>query len=255
MDLHLDVDDYWTYVKATDLYRQKQYYGGHEGKTFPEKSLEHYVATKLLEPNAEDVYVDVASQHSPVPEIYAQRFGCTVYKQDLSYPDGVHDGCIGGDAAAMPVPDAFASKMALHCSFEHFENDSDIRFIREIQRVLRPGGRVCIVPLYLNSRYTIHTDPAVHPHTGLTFESDATLCCLSRFRNRHARQYDVAHFVERIQHALDALSLTIYRLTNARDVHPSCYAHFAAVLAKPVAVSTKPAPAIRRLAQVDRRKT
>jgi hypothetical protein len=72
-----------------------------------------------------------------------------VYRQDLSFPEGIVGNVIGGDTADMPVRDAFANKMALHCSFEHFENGSDIGFIREASRVLRNPGKLIIVPLYL----------------------------------------------------------------------------------------------------------
>ena len=69
----------------------------------------------------------------------------------------MHDHKIGGDAASLPVPDGFATKMALHCSLEHFESDSDIRFFQEAHRVLSPGGKLVVVPLYLTERYFILT--------------------------------------------------------------------------------------------------
>jgi hypothetical protein len=39
---------------------------------------------------------------------------------------------VGSDAAAMPLEDAFADRMALHCSFEHFEG-RDNRFVAEAE--------------------------------------------------------------------------------------------------------------------------
>ena len=89
-------------------------------RNFVEKSLEHYLGTKFLDLSQQDVYVDVANAGSPVPEIYQVLFGCTVYRQDLSFPEGINNHAIGGDAAEMPVPDAFASKMALHCNLRAF---------------------------------------------------------------------------------------------------------------------------------------
>src|SRR5262249_19042301 len=138
----------------------------------PEKSLEHYIATQLLQLNAQDVYIDIASEHSPVPDIYRRLFAATAYRQDLAYPPGLHADKIGGDAAHMPLPEAFATKMALHCSFEHFEGDSDIGFIRETARVLRPGGAACIVPLYLFEEYAIQIDPVIALPAGVVFDDD-----------------------------------------------------------------------------------
>ena len=92
--------------------------------------------------------------------------------------------------------------MALHCSFEHFEGRSDIGFIREAERVLRPGGAVCVVPLYLSEEYAIQTDPDVAAPAGVVFEDDATVYC--------AR----------------------YQITNAAQVGPSCYVRFALLMQK-----------------------
>jgi len=198
----------------------------------PEKSLEHFVAAKLLDLGSADVYIDIASEHSPVPEIYARLFGCVSYRQDLAYPEGLHGDRIGGDAAAMPVPDGFATKMALHCSFEHFEGDADVRFVREIKRVLRPGGRVCFAPLYLCDRYGVLTDPAVAVAEQVSFEPDALVYCKPGWANRHGRMYDAAHLESRIRANLAGMQLKLYRIVNATEIDPSCYLQFAAVISR-----------------------
>jgi len=231
-DLVIDVADYWKYIEAAELYKLKRYYGGYDGSSFPEKSLEHYLAAKLLKLEPDDIYVDVGSMQSPVVQVYHNLYRCKTYQQDLSYPAGINGDMIGGDAGAMPVPDGFATKMGLHCSFEHFERDSDIRFIVEAGRVLRPGGRVCILPLYLFSHYAIQTDPAVLPEGGIEFGPDAVLYCKKGYRNRHGRFYDVPHLISRVRNALNGLGLIIYSVTNAQQVHPSCSVRFIAVLDK-----------------------
>ena len=72
-----------------------------------------------------EIYIDIASKDSPTPEIYQNLYQCQVYRQDLAYPDGVYGNQIGSDATGMPIADKFCDKIALHCSFEHFERDSD----------------------------------------------------------------------------------------------------------------------------------
>jgi len=62
---------------------------------------------------------------------------------------GFNGNTIGGNATDMLITDGVATKMALHCSFEHFEGDEDIRFIKEADKVLRGEGKMCILPLYL----------------------------------------------------------------------------------------------------------
>src|SRR5207237_10050679 len=121
----------------------------------PEKSLEHYIASQLLDLQAHDVYIDVASEQSPVPAIYSRLFGVVAYRQDLAYPEGLVGDPIGGSATRMPVTAGFADSMALHCSFEHFEGLADTEFVAEAGRVLKHGGKCCIAPLYLAEAYGI----------------------------------------------------------------------------------------------------
>lgn len=228
-DYHIDVADYRAYFEQA-AYKEK--YPNYYDFNLPEKSLEHYIAAKLLELGPEDVYIDIASEGSPVPEIYQRLYGCTTYRQDLSYPPGLNNRMIGGNAADMPVPNGFASKMALHCSFEHFENESDINFIKEVGRVLKPGGSVCIVPFYLHDKYAILTDPNVAVPQKVQFEEDAILYCDPTWKNRHGRFYDPVHLYERIHKQLNGMKMTIYKIMNAREVNSSCYVEFAGLISK-----------------------
>src|SRR5262245_20357647 len=182
----IDVVDYARYVAAA---RYQEDFPDYYAFNRSEKSLEHYLAATLLRLGPPDVYVDVASEHSPAPDIYRRLFGVTAYRQDLAYAPGLQGDMIGGDAASMPVPDGFSTRMALHCSFEHFEEDADIRFVREARRVLRRGGAVCVVPLYLAEEYAIQTDPEVAVPARIDFEADATVYCARGWGNRHGRFY------------------------------------------------------------------
>ena len=215
------------YRKYIDRARYRKRYPEYYSNNFPEKSLEHFIAAELLALTAKDTYIDIASENSPAPEIYRRLFGVTAYRQDLSYASGVHGNTIGSDAAEMPVPDGFTSKLALHCSFEHFEGDSDVRFLRETARVLRAGGVACIVPLYMAETYSVMTDPRVSVPAGVQFEPDATVHCVDGWGNRHGRFYDPEHFANRITRGLGKLSAVVYRITNSQAVDPSCYARFA----------------------------
>jgi SAM-dependent methyltransferase len=229
-DYEIDVADYRWYCTAA---RYLEDFPNYYPDNLHEKALEHYIAAKLLQLNEQDLYIDVASEHSPVYEIYRRLFGTKTYRQDLAYPPGLNGAMIGGDAGNMPVPEGFATKMALHCSFEHFEGDTDISFIREAARVLRPGGAVCIVPLYLFEEYAIQTDPVVALSAGIVFEDDATVYCAQGWNNRHGRFYDAEHLRTRVLEHLNDLTLEIYTLTNVQQVDESCYARFAMVIKKP----------------------
>ncbi|MBN2120511.1 MAG: hypothetical protein JW734_05610 [Candidatus Omnitrophica bacterium] len=232
VDFEINIDDYRKFVAKAGYDKFPDYYQGGKGRNFIEKSLEHYLAAKLLGLSKEDVYIDIAASGSPAADIYHDIYGCVTYKQDLVFPRGLQGNTIGSDASDMPLEDGFASKMGLHCSFEHFEQDSDKRFIKEAKRVLGKGGKLCIVPLYLFKDYAIQTDPSFWPKEGISFEQDAVVYCARGWKNRHGRFYDVPHFVDRIIKNLEGLKLTIYAVTNAKAVHPRCYLKFAAIFEK-----------------------
>lgn len=229
INFKIDLTDYKHYLSNAEYYRFPRYYGSGRARNFIEKTLEHYLSAKLLNLSEDDVYIDIANANSPVPEIYYKLYGCKVYRQDLMFPKGIHGNIIGGNAANMPLNDNFATKLALHCSFEHFEQDSDIKFIKEASRVLKKGGKLCILPLYLFNKYAILTDPAILPKNCIAFENDAILYCVKGYRNRHGRFYDIPHLITRIKNNLNNLKLTIYVVQNEKDVALSCYIKFIAL--------------------------
>lgn len=232
IDYKINVTDYRVYIKNAEYYKFKDYCAGGKRSSFIEKSLEHYLAVKLLNLSKEDVYIDIANCNSPSPEIYNKLYGCKVYRQDLTFPLGIHKNIIGGDACNMPIEDGFATKMALHCSFEHFEKDSDLKFIEEANRVLRENGKLCILPLYLFNEYAIQTDLSVLKKDDLFFEDEAIIYCAKGYRNRHGRFYDIPRFVNRIRNNLGNLNLDIYVVQNEKDVDTSCYVKFIALFRK-----------------------
>jgi SAM-dependent methyltransferase len=234
-DYTIDLRDLAHYRAAA---RYREVYPNYYAFNVAEKSLEHYLAATLLQLSENDIYIDVASEHSPVPDIYHRLFKATTYRQDLAYARGMHGDRIGSDAANMPLPDGFATKMALHCSFEHFEGNTDRNFLCEAARLLKPGGAICIVPLYLFEEYAIQTDPTVALANGVRFDDGATVYCAQGWNNRFGRFYDPTQFLERIHNHNHGLDIDLYHLTNVQDVDPSCYARFAMLLTKPGARST-----------------
>lgn len=228
---HIDVAAFWRYVEESG-YRQMAYWEGGKARAGTEKWLEHFVSIDLLRPQQGDVLVDIASCSSPFPDILRERWGCQTYRQDWSYPPGLNGDRIGSDAAALPVPAEFADGLTLHCSFEHFEGDRDARFLREAERILRPGGRLCILPLYTNWTYCVQTDLEAWHLRRPEFERDAVVCVSSKWGEVHGRFYDPPHFVERILGSLGRLRLQFYRVENYEEVAPDCYLRFAAVFTR-----------------------
>jgi len=148
-DKTIDVADFMRWMEdfreLTDRYQKM-------GNVCIEKCLEHYLAAALLGLKPGDNYIDVAGSASNFAEILRKR-GINAYKLDIAYPKGIHGIQIGADAGNTQLADRSIQGMSLQCAFECFEGDADIRFIQEGQRILKPGGRVVITPLYVDSIY------------------------------------------------------------------------------------------------------
>jgi SAM-dependent methyltransferase len=204
-----------------------------EGGNRENKLLEYFVTLEILDIEPGDVVIDVASEHSIFPTVVRRRYGATVFRQDLIYPPGVHGDRIGGNAARMPVGDEFADALVLHNSFEHFEGTSDSDFVAEAWRVLKPGGLVVIVPLFLSEQYSIISDPLMD-RRGVVWDPLARVIELTGRRNRFARFYDAWALEERIlSRARKAgFDLEILHFANVKDVHPRASTYFALVMSK-----------------------
>jgi len=209
--------------RAEYAVRYPDYYRGN----LPEKSLEHFIAMELLLPDPTSVFIDIASEGSPLPEIVRRMYGCESYAQDIMYPPGINGDKIGGDACAMPVPDAMATATTLTCSLEHFEGDADTRLFRELVRILRPGGRVVVVPLYLFTEPAIMTDPTYSATLDIPFDGEAKIYCAEGWKNRHGRFYSPESLCSRIVKPCPEMRFSVYQVIGAGEaVHPSAYVRF-----------------------------
>jgi SAM-dependent methyltransferase len=203
-----------------------------EGGMREQKLLEYFVSLDLLNARRGDVVIDIASEWSIFPDVLADLSGAEVYRQDLIYPPGIEGHRIGGSASSMPVPDGFADRLVLHNAFEHFEGSADVDFIRESWRVLKPGGILCILPLFLSEDHVILTDPLVD-RRGVLWDEGARVVQLPWWHNRFGRFYDAEALRSRVLEPGARFRTTIYRIPNVREVHPRAYLHFALVMRKP----------------------
>lgn len=208
-------------------------HGGYYADNLDEKSLEHFAAAELAALRAGQVVIDVASQTGVVAEVYSRLYDVDVYRQDLEYPPGFHGRLIGGDAASMDVPDAFADVLTLHCSFEHFEGGSDQGFIREAGRVLKPGGICVIAPLYLCQYYACLTHPPLSAGRDVPFEPEMRIHALRHWVNRFGRFYSAGKLRDRVLANLGGLEAEILLVENFRDVAESVYLRYILLLRRP----------------------
>ncbi len=211
-------------------------YGGKDECSFLEKALEHFLSFKIAQPARGEVFMDVGSCVSVVPDILRRYYGCDCYAQDLELPTGVHEWRVGSNAARIPVADSSLDGMTLHCTFEHFEGNADSGFVRECARLLKPAGKTVILPLYVNLNWTNvtgETDRA--KRDTIEFDSAASYwCVIPEWRNRFGRHYSALALLDRV---LDVavecgLEVELLKIVNFEQVHPSLWLRWALVLRK-----------------------
>lgn len=198
-----------------------------------EKYLEHFVSYDLLGLHRMATILDVASFRSYFPNIMRAK-GYRVIVQDLVFRPGLNGDVLGGNASSMELPSSSIDAMTLHCSFEHFEGDSDIAFMRESARILKPGGRVVILPLYLHQEYLTQADPCFLATDNVLIDAGADLVAVRGYANRHGRHYSPAAFLNRVHRAAveSGLHPVLKVVENAKEVSQDCYLKFALVLDK-----------------------
>ena len=222
-EFRIERDDYSRSVKNAEYStRYPRYYTDN----FYEKSLEHYICYQLLDLRKNDRFIDIASEHSPVGEIFSRLTGCTSYSQDIMYEKGIHKNRIGSDASDIPVPDNYFKAAIATCSIEHFENGSDIGFMKEMERVLEIAGKCIIIPLYLFSRPSCQTDPRYSIPGKVIFDEGADIYCAKNWGNRHGRFYSVSTLIERLIRPNRKMKFELYLITNPGEIDRSVYCRF-----------------------------
>lgn len=152
------------------------------GKIHLRKMLLHYASVDLANIQKGGVYLDAGASVSPFHQVIRHVHGAKLcYRQDLSRAPGLHGDGIGGDAAAIPLPDASLDGIVAHEAWAHFEGENAMDFLREASRLLKPGARLCAVPVIFAERTEILTSPSVwstkyrqHPEPPL-FDRRATI--------------------------------------------------------------------------------
>jgi hypothetical protein len=188
------------------------------------KPIEFFGTYKILEPKRDDVFLDAAGG------VYTYLHRLPVREkimQDLQIPAELKSA-LGGqvrfvesDAGDIPLPDSSIDKISCHHSFEHFEGDSDTRFIIEVQRLLRVGGRACILPLFISNRYFELTN-----RLKLTKKFDAAsrrvidLTATLPGGNSYARIYDPPALQRRVLDHIDQARFRVSIIQLSMDGRP-----------------------------------
>ena len=218
-DISVDIQDFMKWLQA---YPEIDATYSSSADAHIEKCLEHYLSFTLLGLSSTDIFVDIAAAGSTFSALLRRRLGLRAYRLDLSYPKGIHGYDIGADAGKTGLPEGFATAMALHCAYECFMGDADVRFIHEAARILKPGGQYIILPLYLDKTYFVSTSPYCNQKE-VTIDFGATrLWRDDSYKIPFSRHYSPESFAERIYSLVPSnMSGTVYFLRNLPDVSRS----------------------------------
>jgi hypothetical protein len=210
----IDIQDFETWMEENPAL--VNFYQG-MGDVRIEKILEHYLSLRCLGIRETDVIIDIAAAGSPFAPVLRQK-GMQAYRLDLTYPPGLRGYEIGSDAGNMPVPEGFAEVLTLHCAFECFQGGSDISFALEAGRVLKKGGRLGIIPLYIDTVHFVKTSPwcdkgviIVEPEAKWVWRDD-------KYRAPFSRHYSPEMFVARFASRLVNMRKKIIVFTNSNTL-------------------------------------
>ena len=194
-DISINISDFKKWLKnhpeISAMYRNM-------GDVYIEKALEHYLSYTYLEMSQKDVFIDIAASGSPFSDILRKYDKIKSYRLDLSYKSGIHKNDIGADAGKTNLPYNFANALALHCSYECFEGNSDIDFISEASRILKDNGRYIILPLYVEEKYYISSSPYCNQEEIIIDDGAVKIWRDDQWKIPFARHYSPEIFYNRI---------------------------------------------------------
>lgn len=242
--LDVDIVDYAPSAQGFKAFQSENYFpddyvGGSDSLVWDEKLLEHWIASKrlgLLDYAASDVYVDVAAASSPWAHAVRVRQGVEAYAIDLESVGRTFKHLPYyriENATATSFPDASLKGASLHCAYEMFLGDDDTRFVREVARILAPGGKVVILPLYLHTHYCAY---ATREYFGKGYSDPAAkeylrLDCMGV---PSSRKYDAAMLKSRVLDPIvsEGMSYVLLALRNKTELGAGIYCHFILEISK-----------------------
>ena len=236
--LGIPIKDY--VVKAETFHQFKQdflfpedYHGGIKSGVWDEKLLEHFIAFERLglkNYRPQDIYIDMAACGSPWAKIlkekqnlassYAIDVSIAVQYAHLSYYK--KENAISTSFSASSVKGA-----SLQCAYEMFTGNDDIDLLKEAARILSPGGKMIIVPLYMHTHYCSYSTPE-YWGKGFSDQEAKEYVRLDCFGVPSSRKYDAFKLKERVLEVIQNLGMSyqLYALRNKDNLGSNIYCHF-----------------------------
>lgn len=198
---------------------EKHYHKG-MNRRYKRKLLEYYYVSELLNIFSKDAsfyYVDVGACGSPFVKTIREKTEVQAFAIDLEKgPYNKLDYYQIQDATQMTFANNSIDAISIQSAFEMFMGDADSRAIKEFSRVLKKGGRILILPLYMHTKFLSTVSPNFY---GKGNADEGALECirtdcwngvpLGRFYNVSALEKRVIRIAEE-----NGLTTKVYSLPN-----------------------------------------
>ncbi len=228
-DFRMDAARFEAYLQASlPAYRAHGNYAENQGGLggyFPQKALEHWISSELLEWKPTDKVLDFAAWISPAAVVLTAYRPAEFYKHDITLKTDLSKREISGWSDAVEAPDELFDVVMAHCSIDNFEKDYDTKFFGEARRILKPGGRVLITPLHMSARFE---NRVALGSRGIATDEGAALVLGPPGSLRFARLYDVDALRRRVIDAAAGFDFEVIHVTGLPlEKYPStCTNHF-----------------------------
>lgn len=211
--------DLENWIEAADYATvNPNWWKGYAGK-HKRKLLEHYASVILTGVAAGGTYMDAASAGSPFFKVLPRMTGAAkCYRQDLNFAAGISGDTIGSTGSAIPLPDSCLDGIVSHNAWEHFEGDAALGFIAEARRLLKPGAKLCIIPVSLAQRTEILTAPSIwsekykNAPDWPVFDRRATIVIKDEVRQRQVMRWAPAELAAALSE-IPGMAFQIYHVT------------------------------------------
>ena len=233
-DLYIDVKKFKDFCRHFQF--PDDYHGGLKDPVRNEKLLEHYLAYEFIgieKLDKQSKYIDVAACSSPWVKMLREKKLCESIAIDLEILPrylGL-DYYIKMDATSTEFENASVSGASLQCAYEMFRGEDDIKLIEELARVLKPGGRAVISPLYMHTHYCNYSSIG---YFGKGYgDSSAREYLQPQAQNiPSSRKYSAKVLKSRILDKVQSLGMTskLYAIRNKEEIGDHIYCHFILVI-------------------------
>lgn len=216
------------------------YHGGRFGGVWDEKLLEHWIVAEkcnFLNSQKTISYLDVAANNSPWAKLLREKKHINAFAIDMDAVGEIYEQLpyyTVQNATDTSFPNNFFDVISLQCAFEMFRDNDDQNLLPEIARILKPGGRAIILPLYMHTHYCAY---ATADYFGKGYADDQAVEYLSPkgFGIPSSRKYDARKLKERVLDVIEGLGMKykISILRNKNDMGTGIYCHFILEIQKP----------------------